>query len=483
MIPFGQWRPDAAQINAPVCITANNCIPGVTSFLPLPSPVASTSALASASRGAVSILLDDGTVATYAGTATKLYRLNSSAGWDDVSRLVGGAYAVGTGEQWKFDSYGDNLIAANVSDVLQYISVTSGTNFAAVSGAPKARYVAVMREFVFTGAIFGNEKRVQWSANGDMTGWTAGTNESDYQDIPNGGPVRGLIGGEVAYVFQASKVTRITYAPGTPYIMQFDEVEGGVGLAGPHSLVKLRNEAYYLATDGFRKFALGSVQSVPVGTAKFAKWFLGDIKAGTELTVIGAANPVRPQIVWAYQSRSASGSNPNKLLIYDWSLDEATTADMTVESLIKWLSPGLTLDGMTAAGYTSMDTLPFSLDSPFWKGAASVLGIFSTDHKLSLLSGTPMEAQFITGDGMQKSRMLIQRTRPKCDASGVTVAVSMRERQADSAVFNADEAMEDTGDVPAHASGNVARARITIPSQTWTQLEGIETDAVPRGKR
>lgn len=482
-ITFGMWHPDSAKINAPVVTLAQNCIPGVTLFLPFNAPVALTAAASAAIRGAVSVLKDDGSVSTFAGTQTTLLKLNTSAGWDDVTRLAGGAYNVGTGEQWKFDVYGDNLIAAGINDVLQNISITSGTNFSAVANAPAARYVAVLREFVFCGAISGNEKRVQWSANGNMTGWTPGLNESDYQDIPNGGPVRGVIGGEVAYVFQSGRVTRVTYVAGSSVIMQFDEVEGGVGLAAPHSLVKLRNECFYFATDGLRKFSLGAVQSVPVGVTKWIKWFLNDLKPGTELSIIGAANPVLPHIVFAYVSRTATGSTPNKLLIYDWSLDEATTAELSTESLIKWLSPGLTLDGMPAAGYTNIDTLPFSLDSPFWKGGASVLGVFTPDHKLSLLSGTPMQALFVTGDGKIDGRAFVSGTTPKVDASGVKVAVSGRERQADAVVYGPEESMEDTGDVPAHVSGNVVRARITIPAQNWTQIEGIDTQLTQAGSR
>lgn len=485
-IPWGMMGPDRAQLNAPVVLEAKNCIPGVSSFLPLPSPVASTPALPSTVRGAVSVLKDDGSVATYAGTQTKLYKLASDLTWTDVSRSSGGDYNVGSGEQWKFDIYGDNLIGANVNAPLQSINVTSGTNFAPISGAPSARYIAIMREFILTGAISGTEKRVQWSSNGGAS-WTprssGGTTDADLQDLPNGGPVRGLIGGEVAYVFQASKVTRMTFVPGSAVIMQFDEVEGASGLAAPHSLVRLRQDAYFLANDGLRKIALGSVSSTPIGVGKWAKWFLNDIKIGTELTVLGAANPVKPHIVYCYANKSTSGTTPNRMLIYDWSLDEATFADITVESLVKWLSPGITLDGMPAAGYTNIDTLPFSLDSPFWKGGASVLGVFGTDHTLSLLSGTPMQAQFITGDGAKDSRLFVRSTRPRCDASGVTVAVAGRERQADAVVYNADEAMEDTGDVPAHVSGNVFRARVTIPAQTWTQIESIETDAAPRGQR
>jgi len=488
VMSFGMFHPDAGSVNSKVCIDAKNVVPGITGFLPFEQPVGSTSALAAACRGAVSVLLDDSSVATYAGTTTALYKLNTSAGWTDVTRASGGAYACGAGEQWKFALYGTNLIATNIADSLQYIDVTSGTNFAAVTGSPpKARYIDVVRDFVLLGAIFGNEKRVQWSANNDMTGWTAGVNESDYQDFPNGGPVRGVIGGETGYVFQADTVRRMTYVPGGSLgvIFQFDEVEGALGLSAPHSLVKLRTEAYYLARDGFRRFSLSAAQSVPIGVGKWIKWFLADIKPGSELSVLGVANPVRPIIVWAYISKTNTTTTPNRLLIYDWSLEEATYADVSVEALVKWLSPGVTLDTMNS--YGTLDTLPFSLDSPFWRGGSSLMGVFGTDHKLGVQSGSPMAISITTTDGeVPARRLLVKGTRPQIDTTQATVAISAREKASDPITFNTAEAMEDTGICPAWASGNYFRARIQTPAgASWTQCQGIDdSDLVaPRGKR
>lgn len=79
--------------------------------------------------------------------------------------------------------------------------------------------------------------------------------------------------------------------------------------------------------------------------------------------------------------------------------------------------------------------------------------------------------------------MFVKATRPMVDASGVSVAIAARERFADAVTFSAAEAMEDTGECPAHASGNLVRAKITIPSQTWTLAQGIETTAQPQGAR
>lgn len=481
MIPFGAFHPDKAGINTPVVIEAKNVQPGSSGFLPLPALVSGTDALPTECLGAVSVLLDDGTVKTFAGTQTKLYQLATSS-WTDVSRTSGGNYAVTSGEHWKWALYGTRLIATNGADAQQYIDLVSGTNFAAVAGSPPiAKYIDTVREFVLVGSISGNEKRVQWSANGNSEGWTSGTGESDFQDLPNGGPVRGVIGGETGYIFQASKVTRMAYVAGSPLIFQFDEIEGAAGLASPHSLIRLRSNAFYLAQDGFRSFDLRSGSSQPIGVGKWQKWFLKDIKPGTELIVRGAANPVKPVVVYAYVSTSNATAKPDRLLIVDWSLDEATFADLSVEMLVQWLSPGIDLDSMNP--YGTMETLPFSLDAPFWKGGASLFGMFGSDHSLSLQSGTPMAARITTADGQGKGRVFVSGTRPNVDASGVSVAISARERFADSVVFNTAETMEDTGVCPAHASGNLIRAQITIPAQSWTLAQGLETIAGGQGAR
>lgn len=482
LIPWGPWWPDPAGINTKVVIEAKNVMPGVSGLLPLPALVAGTTALAETCRGGVSIIRDDGSVLSFAGTAAALFKLSATASWTDVTRSSGGAYNVGTGEQWKFDAFGSNILATNVTDGLQYIDAASGTNFAAVSGAPNARYLAVVRDFVLLGSISGNEKRVQWSANNNITGWTPNVGESDYQDFPNGGPVRGVIGGEVGYVFQAGAVSRMTYGAGTATIFQFDAIENAGGLAAPHSLVRLRNQAFYLATDGLRKLDIRGGVSQVIGEKKWLKWFLNDIKVGSELSVLGAANPVKPVIVMAYISRSNPGTTPNRMLIYDWSLDEATYAEISIEALTQWLSPGVTLDTMNS--YGTLDTLAFSLDSPFWKGGSAALGVFGTDHKLSLFSGTNTEATITTGDGQTDARVLVKGTRPTVDTSGALVAISARERLGDTVTFNTAEAMEDTGICPAHASGNIFRARVTIPAGlNWTNAQGIDTVLGKRGKR
>ncbi len=510
MIPFGPFRPDAAGINTPVVRKAENVLPAVTGFKPLPSLGPVSEAMGDIEItdadgnplvdyldnqiiqgypvgteipiGAAVVYQQDGTVHSFAGTSTALRKLTAARGWDDVSR-PDPDYAIGLGERWNFEVFGDLVIATSISDVPQVFNLDGGVTFDDLGGSPpQARYIAIVRDFVVLGNILDQQNRIQWSGINDATQWTPGTASSDYQDFPSGGPVRGLLGGEVGYVFQARKIWRMTFQPGSAEIFAFDELEGGRGLAAPGSLVRVGREAYYLAYDGFYKFDIGSGTSTPIGEGKWSNWFLQDLRSGSETLVIGGVDPARKIILWAYVPTSSGGSVPTKVLIYNWVLDEATTAEVTIYALAQWLSKGYSLDELNPFG--TLDTLPFSLDSPAWKGGAGLLGLFGADGKLSYLIGSPMEATIETSDGQQRGRVRILSTKPHVDTTDLTVAIAARERDGDLVTYRADEPMEDTGSCPAYAGGNLVRARITIEEgATWTLAKGIEADIKPMGKR
>lgn len=483
MIPFGHWHPDAAALNAPLVTVAKNCLPSPQGFRPLKAPAASGGGLPGRCLGAVTVLKRDGSVVSFAGTASGLYRAEGDGSWTDVSR-VDDPYVTPAGERWHFAVFGDNLIATNFNDVVQVLDMSEPTaKFGALGGSPpKARYIAIVREFVLLGCLEDNETAVQWCSIGNSAEWTPGLNSGDLQVFPANGPVRGLVGGEVGYVFQAQAVSRMIFAPGSDEVFQFDEVEGVRGLAGPSSLVRLAREAFYFAGDGFYRFDLVSGASQPIGVGKWARWFQSDLRAGTELEVLSAVSPQERGVLFPYISRGNSGTVPDRVLIYDWSIDEATFAEITIEAAAAWLTQGYTLDTMNAFG--TLDELPYSLDAPFWKGGAPQLAVFDGQHRIGYLQGAVMRAEFETADGQGEQRVLIKATRPHIDTADVTVSVAMRERDSDPVTFPSHERMEDTGEVPAWASGNIARAHIVIGrGSEWTYAKGIKTLLGRAGRR
>jgi hypothetical protein len=490
MIPFGPFHPDAAGINTKVVREARNVVPAAVGFAPLPSAVAATNALDAACYGATVILRYGGGTAQFSGSATKLYSL-TAATWSDVSRAVGGAYATAQGERWRFAQWGELCLSVNYNDVPQKFDMSGGigTKFTALGGSPpKARFIDVVRDQVVLAGLNGNENRIQWSGTNNAEFWTPGSQNCDYQDFQYGGPVRGFIGGATGYVFLSDRVVRMTQTPGASTIYQFDDVQGAKGLYAPSSLVRVGDVAYYVASDGPWEISLVDGSQKPIGVNKWRLWFVNDVRAGTQLSMYGAADPSNPIVVWAYVSKDNPTSLvPDRLLIYNRFLEEAAFADVNIEALSQWITSGVTLDTMNS--YGTLDTLPYSLDSPFWKAGAYVLGLFGLDHKLAYLQGANLQATLITADGEIDQRVLIKGTRPAVDASTVQVAVSCRERDADNlsgntVTFDELNSMEDTGICPAWNSGNVIRAKIVVPAaSTWSYAKGIDAVVAKRGRR
>lgn len=452
---------------------ARNCLPAINGYRPLRGPDAMTDALTGDCVGALVVFDNDGIVHTFAGDPTKLYKLNAASGWDDVSRTTGGPYATGSGERWAFGISGAMIIATTIAEEPQKFLLGTSSDFAPLGGVPpKARYVATVRDFVVLGGLFEDELTVHWSGIANPEHWTPGTQSCDTQTFQSGGPVRGIVGGETGYVFQASSIHRMTFTPGAETVFQFDEVEGGRGLAAPYSLVKIGNDAYYMATDGFYRLSLGAGLSEPIGVGKWAHWFAADLKRGSEHTVIGGVDPIGKFLIWAYNSTDNPNTNLNRCLIYDWSLQEATIADVELTAMASILTTGVTLDTMNQFG--TLDELPFSLDSPVWNGGVQLLGVFGTAKRMQAFSGPPMAATIETNDGEMDQRTIIKGVRPHIDTRSITAQVATREAEGDAIAFGPSEVMEDNGSISLWASGWVARMRLSIAQgASWSKITGL----------
>lgn len=525
MVPFGPWHPDAAGINSPCCLTAKNVTPAVTegpkgpmsAFAPSRAPVVVSDALPEAVRddlgalilddsgdeitsagtgtdsvclGMFSVVENGGAVVRVAGTAGDLLHLVTGS-WEDVTRPTGGAYATATGERWRFAGWNPFIIATNYTDVPQKYDTSLLTpTFVALGGnPPQARFIGVVRDQVVLAGINGNENRMQWSGFNNSEYWALdGTQGSDFQDFPDGGPITGFVGGPVGHAFQANKVTRMTQVTDPLVLYQFDEVQGGKGCVASNSIVKVGDNIYYFAADGFQVLSITTGQVTPIGINKWRSWFLGDYRAGTESLILGAADPLNPVIRWAYVSGTSPGNTPTRIIVYNWKIDEATYEENTlgIEAITNWLSGSVTLDDL--GPYGNLDTLPFSLDSPFWKGGVPLLSMIDGNHELNYFEGAPLAAEIVTADGMGQGRSFIRGTRPLVDTTLVTCAVAMRERDGDATGgevnFPVQEIMEDTGMISAHTSGNIARAKYQIPAgASWMLFKGVDTSLGRAGRR
>ena len=139
-------------------------------------------------------------------------------------------YTTASRERFRFTQFGDVVITTNNAQRLQSWTLGTSTAFHNLSDdAPIAKFITVVRDFVVCANIkeSGTQQqyRVQWSGLNDETTWTSSqVTQSDYQDLPDGGQIVGIRGGEFGVIFLDRAIHRMSYV-GTPFIFQFDNID------------------------------------------------------------------------------------------------------------------------------------------------------------------------------------------------------------------------------------------------------------------
>lgn len=482
VLPFIDWTPDLAPIEGPGLFDILNVYPIGNGYQPFRQLTAFTNALGARCQGAFAAKDDSANAANFAGDATKLYRLGTNNEWDDVSRS-GSAYATGIDEFWSFAQFGANVIATNGADVPQKYAIGTSSRFEALGGSPPvARYIAVVRDFVLLGNLATGAAKVHWSAFNNSEGWTVGTDQSDEQAFPDGGWVQGLVGGEVGYVIQERSIRRLTYVGGD-IIFQVDEVEKLRGTRAPKSIVQVGGTFFYLGQDGFYWFT--GEGSKPIGSEKVDRWFYENVDEGYLYRVVGAADPQRRTVLWAFPSSGTIDGTPDTIIGYRWDIDRWFKIGATIEYLFQATTQGYTLEDLDAVS-ASIDDLPASLDSALWVGGALQLAAFGTGFRMGYFDGATMAATLSTQEKAfgQGKVVMITNSTPVVDTDAATVSLGLRERAAGAVSYTDEADMEATGDCPVRGTGRFVSARVTIPAGTeWTTAQAVRVEGRQVGVR
>jgi hypothetical protein len=481
VIVFPPFEPDRS-IYAPGS-TGNvvNCIPVQDGWGPLPDLTVISSALASQCLGAVYARTSTGAYRIFAGTATKLYEYNSATlGWTDVTRLVGGNYAVATGDRWTFTVFGTNLFAHQISDDIQYINVDSGTNFAIAPGSPpKAKYSWVAGEYLVLGNIASFPNRIQTSGIGDASYWTVGQKGCDFQDFPDGGEVMGGRGSQQgAIIFQRTRIRSMTITTGD-FSFRTDVLNQDRGVISPLTITEIAPGSYfYYSADGF---FLG-VDGTPIGRERVDRWFDANIDRSQLATIRAMLDPFQ-KIVWV-QAQKADTSK--FLLGYHWGLDRWCYADNNVTEMASLVTPAVTVDGMDLY-YASVDLAVEPFDSRLFTGGTPTMAVFDSSNRLCYLTGTPRAATLDTADieinpGL---RSFLQKAQVYTNCPNFTLrTITSNYHGGTRTVGSAISPFPSTALVPFRSSAKIFAWRMEIPDGAdWDHVIGLEPTAVVEGQR
>lgn len=500
LIRLGAWTPDAPTLSSPGLLVAKNAIPTSTDtgFHPLASlapgiPAHTVSEgdppadVPQPILGHVWIADSDRDIHNFAGTAGALLKLGDDLAWDDIS--ADGGYSGVT--SWEFARFGDRVIAVAPEVAPQYIDMPSGAAFDDLPGnPPSARCVAVVRDFVFLGDLYGEDNfpyRVQWSGFFNSEIWTTGDipNQSDFNDFwGEGGRIQRIVGGEYALIFQEHAI-RIAEYVGPPTIFKFDVIAEAKGTPSRGSVVRAGDAVFFYSWDGFS--AIRGRQITNIGAGAVNDWFRARVATDElQLKMTAAIDRRRRLVIWSYPT--AGSSTNNEMLIYNWASNRWAYADVGAQTLSEWAAPGYTLEALDDLVGNNIDEHTVSLDSDAYKGGNVAMIAFDSDGAGRLFEGTPGVAEFVTGEatGEGGARVFVAGIRPLVDdpgaASDVRAAAYGRGSLAAPPDLSGWTPMDVRGEVPLRLDTRYMRPALRVQGRFY-MAQGLEVLLRQSGKR
>lgn len=518
LVPFGEYLPDLPAYQNPGATVALNVMPLTTkSYAPFSSLSTVTSAMPNRCQGGFGAKDYANVGYIFGGDFSHLYiwgmgfidsffsqgfftpgffvqTSSGILGWNDISNPSG--YSIGNEGFWNFVQFGNRVIALGTNTNIQSYVLGTSTKFADLSAAaPQAQFGAVIRDFVMVGNTYDATdgsvpNKVWWPAIDDPTNWpTPGTNaavlvQSDYQVLPEGGAIQGIIGavgGADGAVFMEEAIYRVSYV-GSPLIFQFDKIEKQKGTRIPGSVINVGPIAFYLGIDGF--YAFDGTNSIPIGNEKIDKTFYRDFDQTYFYRMVSVVDSINKQVLWAYPGQGNNGGTPNKILVYNWTSNRWSIVEYEVETFFRSYSTGYTLEDLDNFG--TLETLPYSLDSRFWAGGTVLLAGFDTEHKMGTFTGDTLAATLETGDydGGNGQRMFTAGIRPIIDGGTITASVGHRDTLGGTINYTPTTSAGVDGICPQRISARYSRARINIAAGgSWTHAVGVEPVIQADGER
>lgn len=476
LIPFGQFAPDLQALGNPGgLVSLLNGLPTANGYRHFKSLSPFSAALPSRAYGAVAARDSASNVFVFAGTSTALYRL-IDASWTNVSN---GAYSVGAGDRWEFAQWGQNILATNGTNPIQYRPFATN-NFADLPGSPPvAKHIAVVRDFVVLGNTANSAGEVVWSGFNDAEAWTPdATTQSDRQPLRGGaGWVQGVVGGEYGVVLCERGVYRMTYV-GTPIVWQFDEVLPDIGTPSPGSISRKGDLIFFLGQDGFYSLVAGQ-QWKQIGANRVDRFFWDDIDRTQLELVRSAIDKANNFVFWFYPGQGATV--PDRALVYDWVNDKWGYVQYVTEEILMAAAGGTTLDSLGYLG--SVDLVDFSFDDRAFAGdQVSSFGGFDSLHRLGFFSGPPLSAIFETQEAeiFNNRRSFVHHVRPVIDKGSSTVSIGYRNDQEDNVVYTGAVSKNRNGVCPCRVDARYIRARVAVTGE-FTNALGVDPVATQSG--
>jgi len=475
-LTFGEWMPDQPSVSGALT-DAKNVVSQAIGYGPFPTPVTFSSSNAAENLTSLyAAKQPDGNTALFAAGLSKIYTVSGVGGITEVKTGMTTAAA----DRVRFTQFGKVVISANNADRLQAWTLGTSTSFANLSAtAPIAKFITVVRDFVVCANTFESsaqqQYRVRWSAINDETDWTENVNtQSDYQDIPDGGQIVGIRGGEFGLVLLERAIHRMTYV-GTPFIFQFDNISRGKGCMVSGSIAQYQGVTFFLSDDGF--YMCDGQNVTAIGAEKVDRFFLQDASESDYGSMSAAVDPIRKLVIWNYKTVNGNRS----VLIYNFKTQKWTYGDAGTDFLAEASTSSVTLEQLDSIS-ASIDALTTSLDSQLYVGGKYFLG-GTLATRVMTYTGASQTGVIATGDLDIGANSVVTLARPIVDNGSATVAIASRTLLNQGVSFNTAVAASSENRVPLRSAGRYHRLKVTPTGDNWDNAISVDVDITPQGVR
>jgi hypothetical protein len=279
----------------------------------------------------------------FVGTNSNIYEVDNSQ-WTEVTRASSDYGVAGLADipkPWSFASFGNNILATNYADKLQYKGPTDALFDDVVDGSspqePRGRYVAVVGSHVVlcdinpTSYASGKPYSVWVSYAMDPTMWDLFDIDKQsvlFSLVAQPGQITGIVGGEYGVIFKRNSIWRMTYT-GQPRIFTFDHIAIGQGCAFPESIVQVDQDVYFWGNGGIFRVRQGTqLERISTGRVekavfdnKYERYAVrqtyGTDPIENDTPVFGCYDGYTGLIWWIYRGYGDVKLRHNQILIYN----------------------------------------------------------------------------------------------------------------------------------------------------------------------
>jgi hypothetical protein len=474
---FGEWMPDQPSISGAL-VDAKNVVSQAIGYGPLPTAATFSAAATENLTTLVAGKTPQNATKLFAAGSTKIFDVSGVGALANVSKS-GGYTPNASADRFRFTQFGKVIIGTNNSDPMQAYTLGTSTAFADLSAsAPTCKYVTVVRDFVVT--AFTTESstiypsRVRWSGINDETTWgSSQTTQADYQDIPDGGQIMGIRGGEFGLVLMEKGISRMSYV-GTPFIFQFDNISRGKGCIAAGSIAQVQGVTFFLSEDGF--YMCDGQQVTGIGSEKVDRWFFNIADESQFGIMSSAVDPVRKLIIWNFKTVFGA----RQLVIYNFKTQKWTYGDAGADYISDASTSASTLEELDSLN-SSIDALTVSLDSILYMGGKYFLGGTNGAYVVTY-NGANATGNIVTGDLNTGGRSVVTLARPLVDGGSASVAIASRKLLSEQAIFGTAVAADSDNRVSLRSNGNFHQFQVT-PTGTWKTAVALDVEVQPQGTR